>query len=94
MQVRLARDHEGWTVEIGDNGRGMAATDRAKGGSFGIHGMTERAQAAGGSVALGEAPGGGTEVLLRMPLKAPVPPRAGRARRIRTPRHAPARMQP
>ncbi len=94
VRVRLARDHEGWTVEIGDNGRGMAATDRAKGGSFGIHGMTERAQAAGGAVSLGEAPGGGTAVLLRMPLKAPIQPRAGRLRRLPARRQAPARVRP
>lgn len=78
VRVRLGRDDQGWTVEVGDNGRGIAATDRVKGGSFGIHGMTERAQAAGGSLTLGPAADGGTVVTLRMPLRAPLQRNAAR----------------
>ena len=83
VHVRLGRDAEAWSMEIADNGRGIAVADRAKVGSFGIHGMSERAQAAGGSVHLAEAPAGGTLVSVRIPLGTP-----GRVKSARTSRTA------
>ncbi|MGB7480038.1 MAG: histidine kinase [Burkholderiaceae bacterium] len=67
VQVRLARGDGGVLLEIIDDGCGIAATDRLKPHSFGIRGMTERASALGGSLAIGPAPGGGSVVAIRLP---------------------------
>ncbi|MBX3664137.1 MAG: response regulator [Burkholderiales bacterium] len=53
------------TVE--DNGRGIAADDMGKAGSFGLRGMSERAAQLGGTVIVTGAPGGGTRVTVRLP---------------------------
>jgi two-component system sensor histidine kinase UhpB len=61
---------DGWVrLEVMDNGRGIAAIDRLKPKSFGIRGMVERASALGGHLTVDNAPGGGSIVALRMPLK-------------------------
>ena len=68
VTVRLARTNRSVRLEIADNGRGIAATERLKPKSFGIRGMTERANALGGQLSVSAIPGGGTEVALRIPL--------------------------
>jgi two-component system sensor histidine kinase UhpB len=71
--VRLQRQQEEICLAITDNGTGIAAADRAKPKSFGLRGMSERAQALGGTLALSGAPGGGTIVTIRIRLAAPAP---------------------
>ena len=68
VTVRLARSNRSVRLEIIDNGCGIAATDRLKPKSFGIRGMTERANALGGQLSVTSVPGGGTEVALKIPL--------------------------
>lgn len=58
------------TLEIRDNGRGIAPGDLAKERSFGIRGLHERAATVGGWVDLSAAPGGGTSLILSVPLAA------------------------
>ncbi|SNS62043.1 PAS domain S-box-containing protein [Noviherbaspirillum humi] len=70
VRVKLARTNRGVHLEVCDNGRGIATTDRLKPKSFGIRGMAERASALGGSLTVGSAPGGGCMVSLRIPLAA------------------------
>ena len=53
------------TLSICDNGRGVQAADRLKPQSFGLRGMSERASALGGTLALSSAPGGGTMVTIK-----------------------------
>ncbi|MCW5633831.1 MAG: response regulator [Rubrivivax sp.] len=72
------------SLEISDNGRGIAAADLAKAQSFGIRGLHERAGTVGGWVELsggGAGPGGrGTTLLLSVPVDSPedsLPPRRG-----------------
>jgi two-component system sensor histidine kinase UhpB len=60
-------------LTITDNGTGIAAADRTKPKSFGLRGMSERAQALGGTLALSGAPGGGTIVTIKTRLPAPAP---------------------
>ena len=67
------------SLEISDNGRGLAADDLAKARSFGIRGLHERASTVGGWVELSSGDGGhrgrGTSLILSVPL--PKQPRAG-----------------
>jgi signal transduction histidine kinase len=56
------------TLAVSDDGKGLAAADRQKAGSFGLRGMSERAEALGGKLALSPAPGGGTIVAIQLRL--------------------------
>ncbi|MBV8034868.1 response regulator [Roseateles sp.] len=68
VDVELSLDSGVLTLEIRDNGRGMAPQDLAKERSFGIRGLHERAATVGGWVDLSSAPGGGTSLILTVPL--------------------------
>ncbi|CAN7253562.1 ATP-binding protein [Massilia sp. LjRoot122] len=63
VTLRPQRAH--LTLSISDNGRGIQAADRLKPHSFGLRGMSERAKALGGTLALSAAPGGGTMVTIK-----------------------------
>lgn len=67
VTVRLARTNRSVRLHIIDNGCGIESTDRLKPKSFGIRGMVERASALGGQLSVCNAPGGGTEVALKIP---------------------------
>lgn len=56
------------SLEISDNGRGLAADDLAKARSFGIRGLHERARTVGGWVDL-SSHAGGTTLILSVPLE-------------------------
>jgi PAS domain S-box-containing protein len=68
--VHLARSNRSISLEVTDNGRGIAATDRLKPKSFGIRGMEERANALGGRLNVASAADGGTVVTIKIPLTA------------------------
>ncbi|HXX62254.1 MAG TPA: PAS domain S-box protein, partial [Bacteroidota bacterium] len=57
------------TLNVSDNGKGVAPEQLRHPRSFGIIGMQERALIFGGSVVIENASGGGTSVLLRLPLE-------------------------
>jgi len=57
------------SLEVSDNGRGLSATDLAKARSFGIRGLHERAGTVGGWVDLSGRRGGGTTLILSIPLE-------------------------
>ncbi len=62
-------DHEGvLTLEISDDGRGMAPEMRHKPRSFGLKGLQERALRAGGWLDISSRPGQGTSVIMSVPL--------------------------
>lgn len=65
VTVALRRQRNLLTLSICDNGRGVQAADRLKPQSFGLRGMSERASALGGTLALSAAPGGGTMVTIK-----------------------------
>ncbi len=71
VTVLLRRQRAHLTLVICDNGRGIAPADRLKPQSFGLRGMSERAKALGGTLALSAAPGGGTMVTIKIRLTAP-----------------------
>ncbi len=69
--VSARRDASSLTLQVSDDGRGMAAGDAAEGA--GLRDMRERAQSCGGSLTVGTGEAGGVEVLVRLPW----PPAAG-----------------
>jgi signal transduction histidine kinase len=61
------------SLEVNDNGQGLAAPDLAKATSFGIRGLHERASTVGGWVELSgtdSGPGRGTTLILSVPVDA------------------------
>jgi signal transduction histidine kinase len=70
VDIELSLDSGVLTLEIRDNGRGIAPGDLAKERSFGIRGLHERAATVGGWVDLSSTPGTGTSLILTVPLAA------------------------
>ena len=68
VDIELSLDSGVLTLEIRDNGKGIAPGDLAKERSFGIRGLHERAATVGGWVDLSSAPGTGTSLILTVPL--------------------------
>jgi signal transduction histidine kinase len=62
------------SLEISDNGRGLASADLAKTSSFGIRGLRERAATVGGWIDLSSREGRGTSLILSVPLDGGLPP--------------------
>lgn len=58
------------SLEVSDNGRGLAPEDLAKARSFGIRGLRERAETVGGWVDISSSPTG-TTMILSVPLSGP-----------------------
>ena len=68
VHIELA-DSEGMlTLEISDDGRGMAPAQRDKPKAFGLKGLQERARTVGGWLDVSSQPGRGTSVVLSVPL--------------------------
>ena len=67
--VRVRVESEGGivTVSVADDGRGFDPTATSRPGHFGLSILRERAAAVGGSVVIASQPGGGCEVVLRVP---------------------------
>ena len=68
VDIELSLDSGVLTLEIRDNGKGIAPGDLAKERSFGIRGLHERAATVGGWVDLSSSPGTGTSLILTVPL--------------------------
>lgn len=68
--VELALGAGVLSLEISDDGRGLSREDLAKAQSFGIRGLRERAGTVGGWIDLSSRPGGGTTLILSIPLAA------------------------
>ncbi|MGH9396231.1 MAG: sensor histidine kinase [Terriglobia bacterium] len=76
--VAMAQDDAFLSVEVRDLGRGFSTSaemDQASGEGFGLMGMHERAQRLNGALYLRSAPGQGTIVSVRVPVR-PVSPTA------------------
>ena len=67
VKVRLAKDDRELTLEVHDNGKGIAESKLSSHGSLGILGMRERAILLGGDLTISGAPGKGTTVRIRIP---------------------------
>ena len=74
VNVRIAKQDGGLTLEVHDNGKGISQEQYATSRSLGILGMRERALLLGGELNICGAPGKGTTVSVRIPeanLKSP-----------------------
>jgi signal transduction histidine kinase len=69
--VRLAQQEQDLAIEVGDDGVGFdPEKSLALAGHYGLLGMCERAQLAGGDLAIHSAPGQGAVLRLSLPLQA------------------------
>lgn len=64
--LRLAKDGEGVSLVIADDGMGFDRRDRTLSDRFGLVGMSERAELVGGSLTIDSHPGKGTTVKLKV----------------------------
>lgn len=67
VDVRLAKEEGGLTLEVHDNGTGIKEEQLTADSSLGILGMRERALLLGGELAISGALGEGTTVKVRIP---------------------------
>jgi two-component system NarL family sensor kinase len=67
--IRLERDADGVRMRISDDGVGFDPSHTAP-GRFGLVGMNERARLLGGALRIESAPGAGTTLDVRVPLRA------------------------
>ena len=69
LELALERTEEGLTVEIADDGIGIANVEAAKRQSHGLPGMMHRVRSVGGSFDVHSQPGKGTRIDVFVPLK-------------------------
>lgn len=68
VDIRLTRNDSELLVSVQDDGQGMAvAQPQSRQGHYGLLGMSERAQALGGKLAIDSTPGKGTRIEARLP---------------------------
>ena len=70
VYVKLGRDDNCFELEVRDDGRGITESQRSNTASLGLLGMKERALLVGGEVRITGKEGGGTTVLVRVPIGA------------------------
>jgi signal transduction histidine kinase len=74
VRVALHQQPETLRMVIVDDGRGLSRQPRGPGeGHFGIVGMSERARALGGALKVDPAAGGGTQVVVTVPMRPDEP---------------------
>lgn len=75
VHLELCDREQVLTLEVSDDGRGMAPAMRDKPQAFGLKGLQERARTVGGWLDISSRPGQGTSVILSIPLpqRAPAP---------------------
>jgi signal transduction histidine kinase len=66
-QARLEMQKDALIVEVVDDGRGVSPEAHP---GVGLHSMRERAEELGGRLEIGSAPGGGTQIIARLPVEA------------------------
>ena len=68
VRVELAIEAPFLVLRVVDDGGGLRAQERVARQGLGLRGMRERAEACGGRLEVGDAPGGGCAVVARLPL--------------------------
>ncbi|HLF97096.1 MAG TPA: PAS domain S-box protein [Methylococcaceae bacterium] len=69
VDIGIRTDHREITMTVADNGRGISGQKLSSPHSYGLLGMAERARHFGGKITIDSPSGGGTTVMLYMPLK-------------------------
>lgn len=70
VQIELGQAPGQVTLRVSDNGVGFAARSPQREDALGLVGMRERASALGGDMTIGDLPGGGAFVMVRLPADA------------------------
>jgi two-component system, NarL family, sensor histidine kinase UhpB len=68
VNIEVFADESSVTLEVTDDGVGLAADSQSKAGSYGLLGMRERAASLNGWIEANSAPGRGTSLMLSLPL--------------------------
>ncbi|HET7754523.1 MAG TPA: ATP-binding protein [Anaeromyxobacteraceae bacterium] len=76
VSVDLRQSDGAYVLEVNDDGRGIAAAEADAAGSLGIAGMKERCLLLGGAFSISGRPGGGTTIVVSIPLHAQSAPDA------------------
>jgi signal transduction histidine kinase len=71
VRIGLTREGPSAILTIADDGRGIPPEVLARQTSLGLMGMRERVLAFGGTLELSATPGGGTTVVVRVPVGSP-----------------------
>ncbi len=71
VDTALRLEGDTLTLQVEDNGRGIATANLGKSGSFGLRGMAERAEQLGGTVKVDGTLGVGTKIIVRLPCTPP-----------------------
>jgi signal transduction histidine kinase len=77
VDVRLEDHSQHLLLRVQDNGRGISPHELAGARSLGLLGMRERVRLLAGELTIDGAPGQGTTVLVRIPVKSQAPPPPG-----------------
>ena len=77
VQIELSDREQVLTLEVTDNGKGIAPEMLDKPKAFGLKGLQERARTVGGWLDISSRPGTGTSVILSVPLTSGSPPAPG-----------------
>jgi two-component system sensor kinase len=70
VDVELHLDANDLVLRVADDGVGMTHGDRENPTAFGLKGIAERVRALNGSLTFGPPPGGGTQLVVRVPAAA------------------------
>lgn len=73
VEVDIAQEDGYLTVAVRDNGAGFAVDAPRKPDSYGLLGLRERAAFLGGEAVIKSAPGKGTQIVIRLPVRAGAP---------------------
>jgi signal transduction histidine kinase len=68
-EIRLEREGDEAVLTVRDDGVGMDQRDESKPRSFGLRGIRERVLVLAGEVRIVSRPGGGTTLVVRVPLR-------------------------
>jgi signal transduction histidine kinase len=74
VEVSIAQSDGVLTVNVRDNGTGFSAEAPRKPNSYGLLGLRERASLLGGDATIISAPGKGTQVEIRLPVRSGTAP--------------------
>lgn len=74
VRIDLHQDKDELVLTVRDNGVGFPDLSHFREGSHGLAGIRERAQMLGGNLALDNLPGGGAQIVVRLPVRGDIAP--------------------
>jgi two-component system nitrate/nitrite sensor histidine kinase NarX len=74
VSISASRCEENVIIEVKDDGRGFSPIEKQPTSQYGLRSMRERAESIGADIQVISAPGQGTTVQLRIPIREPIKP--------------------